>query len=119
SALLDVRNQYAAVGISCQSGDCLWTVSDPLKLAIPLAYQIGALRTDPQLSASVRKQLQYRNLGTDGDGSKRHRPEIEAVETNKAFSGSNAEVSICGLRDGIDCVAGKSGFGGPLFADVL
>ena len=95
------------------------TVSDALKLAIFLAYEIGALWTDPQFSAGIRKQLQYGNVRSGGDGSKRDRPEIKAVETYQASVRSNPEVSICGLRDAVDSAAGKSGFGGPLFADVL
>jgi len=44
---------------------------------------------------------------------------FKAVETYQASVGSNPEVSICGLRDAVDRAAGKPGFGGPLFADVL
>src|SRR5260370_20628420 len=84
-----------------------------------LAYEIGALWTDPQFSASICKQLQYGNVRSGGDGSKRGRPEIKAVETQQASVSSNPEVSICGLRDATDSAAGKSGFGGPLPADVL
>jgi hypothetical protein len=94
-------------------------VSDTLKLATFLAYEIGALWTDPQCSASIRKQLQYRNVQSGGDGSKRDRSEIKAVETYQTSVGSNPKVSICGLRDAVDSAAGKSAFGGPLFADVL
>ena len=95
------------------------TVSDALKLAIFLAHEIAALWTDPQFSASIRKQLQYGNVRSGGDGSKRDKPEIKAVETYQASVGSNPEVSICGLRDAVDRAAGKPGLGGPLFADVL
>ena len=52
-----------------ESGDSDWTVSDALKLAIFLAREIGALWTDPQFSASIGKQLQYRNVRSGGDGS--------------------------------------------------
>src|ERR1700756_5602204 len=80
---------------------------------------MAALWTDPQFSASIRKQLQYGNVRSGGDGSKRDWPEIKAVETYQASVGSNPEVSICGLRDAVDDAAGKSSFGGPLFPDVL
>ena len=43
-------------------GDCFCTVSDALKLAIFLAYEIAALWTDPKFSASIREQLQYGNV---------------------------------------------------------
>src|SRR5439155_404900 len=82
-----------------QSGDCALTVTDALKLAIFLAYEIAALWTDPQFSASIRKQLQYGNVRSGGDGSKRDRPEIKAVETYQASVSSNPEVSICVLPD--------------------
>ena len=95
------------------------TVPDALKLAIFLAYEIGALWADPQFSAGIGKQLQYRNVRSIGDGRKRDGPEIKAIETYQASVGSNPEVSICGLRDAVDPAAGKPGLGGPLFADVL
>jgi hypothetical protein len=84
-----------------------------------LAYEIRALWTDPQFSASIRKQLQYGNVRSGGDGSKRDSPEIKTVETYQASVGSNPEVSICSLRDAVDSAAGKSRSGRPLFADVL
>jgi hypothetical protein len=82
-------------------------------------YEIGPLWTDPEFSAGIRKQLHYRNVRSGGDGSKRDRPEIKAVETYQASVSSNPEVSVCGLRDAIDSAAGKRGSGRPLFADVL
>src|SRR4029077_2933972 len=116
---LCVRSQYSVVAIFLKIGDYAWTVSDALKLAIFLAYEIGTLWKEPQFSASIRKQLQYGNIRSGGDGSKRDRPEIKAVETYQASVGSNPEESIYGLRDAVDRAAGKPGFGGPLFADVL
>jgi hypothetical protein len=95
------------------------TVSDTLKLAIFLAYKVGALWTDPQMSASICKQLQYGKVRSGGDKRKRDRPEIKAIETYQTSLGSNPEVSICGLRDAVDRASGKPGFGRPLFADVL
>jgi hypothetical protein len=44
---------------------------------------------------------------------------LKPSETYQASVSSNPEVSICGLRDAVDSAAGKSGFGRPLFADVL
>ncbi len=54
----DITNQYPSAIVSRKGGDLrghlLHAVSDALKLAVPLVYDISSLWTDPQLSVGIR-----------------------------------------------------------------
>ncbi len=84
--------------------------------AVAVAKESFGCKPDPQIVLVIRKQAEHAAGRKGGRSPAIQKPKAYPIETHQTLLGSDPQVAVPGLRDGMNRAPGKSLLGAPLIA---